>query len=305
MNATTAKRFSDALAVSGRATRYAVLAFASLTYCAPVRANDASPAVLHLASGGILPGELQATDIPRVLRWQSPYFVQPFDFSIDGVSTISYVVPPAAPLPKGEYCVELIAGDVVFGDLLKVDERELLLNVARVGEAHLKRDHVQRLYRWKGGADLKYVGPNGLVGWTEAPAKQWREEGGQLVTNQPGASIRGNFDIPPQAIVEFELSWKAKPDFVFALGVDDNDDELVYKRAFRFEIWDEELVVRCELGREADVDSVEAVPSGAGRAHYLAYLDQIRGRMLGDDPLELFSRLAKENFGHGAKSVNG
>ena len=45
------------------------------------------------------------------------------------------------------------------------------------------------------------------------------------------ASVRGDFEIPAQAVVEFELSWKSKPDFVFALGVDENDDEQVYKQA--------------------------------------------------------------------------
>ena len=71
-----------------------------------------------------------------------------------------------------------------------------------------------------------------------------------------------------------------KPDFVFAMGVNDSDDETIFKRAFRVEIWDNELVVRCELGREADVDSVQEMTTGAGRAHFLAYLDQEKGRLL-------------------------
>jgi len=255
------------------------LVFGAVTSVARA-ADEPSFAVLHLASGGVVPGELMSSDVPRTFRFQSPLFQQPFDFSLDGVSAINYRVPAMPPSPQGEYCLELVAGDVVFGDLQSLDAEAAELDTAQAGRVRLRREHIQRLYRWKGGPDLIYVGPNGLVGWKESSPQQFREEGGHLVTDKPGASIRGNFDIPAQAVVEFEVSWKTKPDFVFALGVDDNDDELVYKRAYRFEIWDEELVVRCELGREADVASVEAITSGAGRAHYVAYLDQIRGRML-------------------------
>ena len=67
-------------------------------------------------------------------------------------------------------------------------------------------------------------------------------------TDTGGTHVRGDFGIPAQALIEFELSWKNKADFVFALGVNDSDDETVFKQAYRFEVWDNELVVCCELG---------------------------------------------------------
>ena len=80
------------------------------------------------------------------------------------------------------------------------------------------------MYRWRSSADLIYIGPNGLVGWHEPAAKKvWREEQGQPWTDQDGAAIRGDFKLPARATLEFEISWKNKPDFVFALGVGDND----------------------------------------------------------------------------------
>ena len=48
-------------------------------------------------------------------------------------------------------------------------------------------------------------------------------------------------------------AWKRKPDFVFALGVDDQDAAV--QRAFRFEVWDNELVALGESERDADVAS--------------------------------------------------
>ncbi len=241
----------------------------------------ADDAVLHLTNGGFVPGELKGSDQPSVLRWQSSRFTRPFEFSLGGVTAVQYVVPSKLPKPVGEYCLELAAGDVLFGELISLTDDAAVLEVARLGRLHVKRDQIRRLYRWSSGADLIYLGPSGLTEWKESAAtKQWREEGGQPVTDQEGANIRGDFGIPAQAIIEFEIAWKNKPDFVFAMGVNDSDDESIFKRAFRFEVWDNELVVRCELGREADVDSVQEMTGGAGRAHFLAYLDQEKGRLL-------------------------
>ncbi|TXT37730.1 MAG: thiol-disulfide isomerase-like thioredoxin [Planctomycetota bacterium] len=241
----------------------------------------ADDAVLHLTNGGFVPGELKGSEQPSVMRWQSSQFTRPFEFSMAGVSAVQYAVPSKLPKPTGEYCFELAAGDVLFGELLGLTDDVAEVEVARFGRLHVKRDQIRRLYRWSSGADLIYLGPNGLTEWKESSAaKHWRDEGGQPLTEQEGASIRGDFRVPAQAIIEFELTWKSKPDFVFALGVSDSDDETIFKRAFRFEVWDNELVVRCELGREADVDSVQQAASGAGRAHYLAYLDQEKGKLL-------------------------
>ena len=264
--------------------------FASLRLCVETvfalalclaTAFGADSAILHLTNGGFVPGELKGSEQPGVVRWQSSRFIRPFEFSLASVAAAQYAIPAKLPKPTGEYCLELAAGDVLFGELLGLTDDVAEVEVARLGRLHVKRDQIRRLYRWSSGADLIYLGPNGLTEWKETAAtKLWREEGGQPLTDQEGASIRGDFHIPAQAIIEFELAWKTKPDFVFALGVADSDDETIFKRAFRFEVWDNELVVRCELGREADVDAVQETTTGAGRAHYLAYLDQEKGKLL-------------------------
>lgn len=257
--------------------RIAILVW--LSVCVP--AFGAEEAVLYLNNGGFIPGELKSSEQPSILRWRSPRFTQPLDFSLSGVTAVQYSIPSKLPKPTGEYCLELAGGDVLFGELLALTDDAAELAVERLGRLHVNRNQIRRLYRWSSGADLIYLGPSGLTEWKETAAtKLWREEGGQPVTDKEGANIRGDFGIPAQAIIEFELSWKNKPDFVFALGVDDSDDETIFKRAFRFEVWDNEMVVRCELGREADVDSVLETTAGAGRAHFLAYLDQEQGRLL-------------------------
>jgi thiol-disulfide isomerase/thioredoxin len=291
----------------------ASLIFAAAVLAAPlVRADDppgpAKPpvsAVLHLADGSFVAGELVASPDPGTLRWQATAFVSPFEFPVNRINAIHWPPPATQPKPDGEFCFELAGGDVVFGSLLGLDGQSAELDVPRVGRFKLRRSSLHRIYRWRGSADLIYLGPNGLTGWHEQvqartvstqpvvigangqpvtkpepapPQRGWREESGQLVTEQEGAAIQGEFGIPDRAAIEFEISWKTKPDFVLALGTSDKDNAV--KRAFRFEAWGGDLVVQRELENEADLAVVQEIGPGPGRAHLQAYLDQGNGRLL-------------------------
>ena len=184
------------------------------------------------------------------------------------------------PKPTGDYCFELAEGDVLFGTLIGLNDQEAELDVPRLGRLHFPRSQVHRIYRWRESSDLIYLGPNGLSGWTATPDKNaWREESGQLVSETEGVTIRGDLGLPPRAAIEFEISWTTKPDFVLSLGAGAGDEKSS-ERAFRFEIWDDELVVQRETENEADLASLQSIAAGAGRLHLQAFLDQERGRLL-------------------------
>jgi thiol-disulfide isomerase/thioredoxin len=247
------------------------------------RAEDppasAAKSVLQLANGGFAAGEIRPSTTPGVVRWQADSFVSPFEFAVGQILGVQAPPPANQPKPSGDFCFELAAGDVLFGSLLALNENDAELDVPRLGRIHVLRSNLHRIYRWRDGADLIYLGPNGLLNWHEPSGqKNWREESGQPVTDREGASIRGDFGIPDRASIEFEISWKTKPDFVFALGVDDK--EATVKRAFRFEAWGGDLVVQRELEQEADLAVVQEVAPGGGRTHLQAYLDQTKGRIL-------------------------
>src|SRR5216683_2000673 len=234
------------------------LFWSCLAAAAPA-ADRAATAVLHLTNGDFVPGEVRGSEDPKVLPWRSPFFARPLEFPLSAVNAVHYAVLGPQPKPQGEYCFELAGDDVLYGNLLGLTEDEAEVDSARLGRMHLRRQHIRRFYRWK-GAESIYLGPNGLAGWKcsepDAPARgaflppagasgsaatpQWRDEGGQLLTDQSGASLFGDLGLPQKAMIEVELSWKRKPDFVLALGVDHRDVAL--RDAFQFEVWDNELV---------------------------------------------------------------
>src|SRR5579872_3905416 len=211
--------------------------------------------VLHLLNDSFVTGTLCDSEATAVLRWQSPAFASPFEFSLAELNAVHFP-PPARPAPPvGDYCFELERGDLLFGSLLGLSDSELELDVARMGRIHVKRSSVHRFFRWRDSTDLVYLGPHGLTGWKVAPANAWREEFGHLATSQEG-SIRADFGLPAQAMIEFEVSWQKKPDFVLALGV--GDDDATFQRAFRFEVWGSDIVVLRDLEGVSDLTSVQS-----------------------------------------------
>ena len=171
---------------------------------------------------------LDSEPSPNVLRWQATAFVGPVRLR-HRRRQLPSISPSrrACPGPTGDYCFELAGGDVLFGSLVGLDDER-----GRAGGAAPRADSTSSARRSAGStagessADLIYLGPNGLAGWHEPSAKKvWREEQGQPWTDQDGAAIRGDFELPARATLEFEISWKNKPDFVLALGVGDDDED--------------------------------------------------------------------------------
>lgn len=241
-------------------------------------AGDSNAAVLHLSNADFLNGRL-VNSSGENLAWQSPAFASAFEFSVPSVNRIQFPLPENLTQPAGDYCFELAGGDVLFGSLVSMDADNALLDVTGIGRMHVDRAILRRMYRWKGGAELLYFGPGGLAGWktTEVP-NGWTEEAGQLISNKNGAVIRRDFGFPPMARFEFELSWKENADFEFALGVGNMKSA---QHAFRFEVWDNELIVQRETENDADVADLQAIkPASAGRIHLQAFLDQEKGHLL-------------------------
>jgi thiol-disulfide isomerase/thioredoxin len=250
----------------------------SLLLCAAAGAAEKPGATLRLASEDFLSGTLQASNDPAVIRWRSPYFATVFEFPAAAVDAVHYTVSGPQPEPWGSYCFELVNDDVLYGNLLALSDEFAEVECARIGRVHVRREQIGRLYRWK-GADAIYFGPNGLNGWKDAsPTPHWRDEGGQLVSDQAGAALLGMLGLPEKSAIEVQLSWRHKPDFVLALGV--NEREASVQDAFRLEVWDQDLVALGESTRDADLASVQQLGDGEGMARIQMYLDQKQRRLI-------------------------
>ena len=218
-------------------------------------------------------------DRPGAVHWQPELFVAPFDFDLTAVNAVHFPVSSNLPEPTGTYCFELAGGDVLFGTLIALDDAQAELDVQRGADsprAVQHQSHVSLEVQCR--PDLP--GPQRPDRLAQRPpqrkgGRRNRDNRGPIRTGLRSAVISS---FPARATLEFEISWKNRPDFVFALGV--NDDEKSIQRAFRFEVWERDLIIQRETEQEADVASVGEVYTGPGRVHLIAYLDQERGRVL-------------------------
>jgi thiol-disulfide isomerase/thioredoxin len=245
---------------------------------ADAAASAPSRAVLNLKNDGIVTGQLQDHSSGAALRWQSPAFTSPFEFQLGSVSAVHFPAPDKLPAPTGEWCFELDQGTVLFGSLVGWASDKLEIDATRVGRVQVKPASIRRFYRVRDNGDVVYHGPSGLAGWQLTNPKAWREDFGHLAADQE-SSAEARIEIPDRAAIEFEISWKKKPDFVFALA-SGNGDEKQLKEAFRFEVWANDLVIQRELENEADPAEIQKLTAGPGRAHFQVFIDQNLGRCL-------------------------
>lgn len=166
------------------------LQFAAVAFPAANTTAVGQP-VLHLANGDFATGQLLDGDDPKTLRWQSPAFARPLDFKLQSASGIHFPVPKAATKPTGEFGVELLGGDMLFGSLVSLTKDTLALDVPQIGLVHIDRSQVCRLERRRDSSDFVYFGPNGLQNWTQSgDQKLWREEAGELVADSPALPFK-------------------------------------------------------------------------------------------------------------------
>ncbi|MEX2168378.1 MAG: TlpA disulfide reductase family protein [Pirellulales bacterium] len=273
-----------------------------ITIVGTVRADEPITAVLHLPDGDFFSGELEDSDTADSLRWQSTAATQAFDFPASQISAVHFAPKQEQQPPHGEYCFELSGGDRLFGDLVGLSPEHIEINAPPLGAIVLDRAQLVRILRRNPVREWVYLGPNGLTGWEQPKdSKNWHEEAGHLITDAAGATVRRECQIPEQACVEFEISWKKKPDFVFTIGTNREQDPTTAKRfievlagqivqkqqgrdesrttGFRFEVWEESLVIVSEREKIADVAFVSLLESGEGRLHLRAYLDRATGRL--------------------------
>jgi thiol-disulfide isomerase/thioredoxin len=250
---------------------------------------------LHLSGGDHLLGRLVDSPTGDELAWQAQGFAGPFSVPSDITQEIqlSGAAPPANP--PGKYCFLLAHRARLAGSLLSFDEQTVLVEVAGIGQLHLDRDQLRRMYRTdrNDSAALVYVGPQGMDGWlTTGPKDAWHTNAGQMSTDQPHSGLLRDFGGLPRACYEIEISAKGPPNFSIAFGADlppellrsltagEIPDPKPPLGAFFCETWGRTLIIKRETEHEADFVDLESELLFNTNLRLQVFIDQIKGRMI-------------------------
>ena len=244
-------------------------------------------AILDLPQAGSLAGRLvdapaEAIGSRTTLLWQSPAFVGPFEFALDGIVGIRFPrderrLPEAA----GDWLIELVSGDQFAGGIESIDERHV---VATIGSAAsptrlvVRRDVVKSVFRDELGAS--FVGNDGLASWQQGKPGTWRQENGRLISAAPGAKLFREFKAGARTRYDLSLSWRQRPTVQIAVGMGGAQE---MPGAYRLELGPGGMVAVREAKGSADGDSAaDLEPCGDLPENGLTltvFIDQDAGRL--------------------------
>lgn len=270
--------------------------------------------VLTLISGETVEGSLRSgsavdvADQGNSITWQGVHFVDPFQFRLGTIRSIKYAGRTMVDEPAGEFVFEFKHGDVITGDLAGLSEQSVEIETHSIGVVSLRRDLLYSMHRIDDGESIGFSSLRGLEGWRDESdgGNNWQEDGDQLLSDVPGASLFANALVPERAVVEFELSWEGAPDFVLVIGADANAQADTGREGWRLETSANSLVMVHEEGDRAYVDDIAEL-SGVGRIRIVLYLDQRIGMMEATSPSDTrMGRIARtENEGVDPSSHSG
>lgn len=228
--------------------------------------RESSPR-LHLVNGDLMSGKVVASDEAGVLRWQSTFATEPFDFPTTGVNVAHFPLAADPPEEVEAFTIHTVEGEMLHGSLAALDAAGLHVESRQLGRLELATAHLRRIVRTGEGNRLIYVGPDGLVGWKSKEDKgTWREEVGHLLTAGSLAELSQPLPVSKRANIEFAISWHTAAEFSVEIG-----------KLFHLEIWKDKLVLVRETDEAADIQVVARIDPGAGQMHLQIFLDQEAG----------------------------
>ncbi|MEM9658289.1 MAG: hypothetical protein AAF961_08015 [Planctomycetota bacterium] len=110
--------------------------------------NSAATPQMQLINGDYVAGQLVDSHQSDTLAWQTPAAAQPFQFAVSSVASVQFPVGDAATTPVGEYSLQLVGGDVLFGSLLSNTDGWWELQSPSLGLMQIDPSHVRRITRW-------------------------------------------------------------------------------------------------------------------------------------------------------------
>ncbi len=262
-----------------------LLIFVALNLLVAAAAEEGQPSpprggVLSFTNGDRLPGALAESTQPGEIAWQSPAFVEPFRFDAKllYLNHIRFDVLQDAGWKEQPYRLIFTNGDSLYGRLESVGPEDLVFLSSLAGRVRVKRSVARCLERQGEKAAVLYSGPNSAAEWIRFPRPDsWRESEGGLASYLSNSSLRLDLELPPQVMVEFEVSWKVAADFELLIGIGKHGEATW--PGCRLECVDGALVVRRETEHDLDLDKVMDLPAGEGRLQLRVLLDQLQQRV--------------------------
>lgn len=251
------------------------------------RANDPSSSIqetnsakLTWSSGDVIPGQWIGADRESIRWFADTLFRDPVQIDRRYLRSIDFSpksgLEAKDEVAPGTYLIQWVDGGRMFGQIRQLDATHLTVFDPRYGEVKLRREHVSGLQNLANAGQWT-AGRFDLNQWDAARGQKryWQVNSqGALRSNRQNIHLYREAELPASSLIEIELSWTKKLDFLFGLGVPRNARET--DQLPRLETWDDSLVF--SYGDNFEI-VMESFTNPQNRLRLLVHWDQVNKKV--------------------------
>ena len=108
------------------------------------------------------------------LQWHGAGVTTPIQFDLTNLAEVDLAPrPPQTPRVRHHALIRLTNGDQLAGDIVSLDETNLLLETWYAGRLKIKRSVLQTIENRSAAPNVIYSGPNGASDWQTDAQNAW------------------------------------------------------------------------------------------------------------------------------------
>jgi len=249
------------------------LILAPLAVCAQDREL---PGELTWKNGDKLPGHSISSDGTH-LKWQSNLFRDPLELDISFLDRIKLDSDVLFRKTEETFAIQTVDGFSLFGDVKKLDDKELVVSSKRFGEFAVDRSQIATILNLKTSGSL-INGEFDLSQWgaNRDEKKYWKvNDQGELESLRSNIHLFLKSELPESALIEVELEWEKKLDFTFGFGVPKSSRKI--ELLPRLESWDDAIILSYNDDWEIVLESIE---SESNRIKFLIHWNRVTNELV-------------------------
>lgn len=201
---------------------------------------------LSWTNGDALPGQWLGADADSVQWLADSLFRDPLQVDRGYLSAVEFgndeTASESSTPSATTYLIQTTDGGRIFGEIRQLDAEAWTVVSPRLGEIRLRRDAVVAVQNLATAGQWA-AGRFDLPKWQAARGQKrfWQVNSqGHLLATRQNLHLYREAELPASCLIDLELSWTKKLDFLVALGVPENARQA--DQLPRLETWDDALV---------------------------------------------------------------
>ena len=173
-------------------------------------------------TGDRLPGKAIGFASNR-LKFDSPLFREPLEIDVDWLTSFDNFLNSGEQkaTSKEPFAIQLIDGQLLFGDIDSLDDQFLGAHSQRAGKFKVKRSRIASIVN-REASQTVVSGAIDLDDWEakRGDKRYWKpNDDAELVATRDNIHLFLESKLPESCLIDFEIAWDEKLDFAVALGI--------------------------------------------------------------------------------------